>query len=155
MSGHILWSWTTIVWNIIQIKHGSEELWPGHGFSAWLHCDLDLGDMTLGTQGVWHTLGPWKTIVCNIFQIKHGSKELLEIWPWVKVMTHPWVKDNNCVKYYPDPTRQWGVIARTRILGLCSMWPWNWRYDLGHDTPLGHGQQSCKILSRSDKGVRS
>ena len=25
----------------------------------------------------------------------------------------------------------------------------------GHDTPLGHGQQLCEILSRSDKGVRS
>ena len=31
----------------------------------------------------------------------------LKIWHWVKVMTHPWVMDNNCVKYYPaypDPT---------------------------------------------------
>ena len=26
----------------------------------------------------------------------------LEIWPWVKVMIHPWVKDNTCVKDYPD-----------------------------------------------------
>ena len=25
----------------------------------------------------------------------------------------------------------------------------------GHDIPLGHGQQLCEILSRSDKGVRS
>ena len=25
----------------------------------------------------------------------------------------------------------------------------------GHDTPLGHGQQLCEILSRSDKGVKS
>ena len=25
----------------------------------------------------------------------------------------------------------------------------------GHDTPLGHGQQLCEILSRSDKGVHS
>ena len=54
----------------------------------------------------------------------------LKIWPWVKFMTHPWVMDNSCVKYYPDPTWQWGVIARTRILGMCSMtltleiWPW-------------------------------
>ena len=31
-SWHILGSWTTIVWNIIQIQHGSEEFWPGHGF---------------------------------------------------------------------------------------------------------------------------
>ena len=24
----------------------------------------------------------------------------LEVRPWVNVMTHPWVMDNNCVKYY-------------------------------------------------------
>ena len=53
----------------------------------------------------------------------------LEIWPWVKVMTHPWVMDNNFVKYYPDPTWQWGVMARTRISCICALWPW--RYDLG------------------------
>ena len=23
----------------------------------------------------------------------------LEMWPWLKVMAHPWVMDNNCVKY--------------------------------------------------------
>ena len=25
----------------------------------------------------------------------------------------------------------------------------------GHDTPLGHGQQLCEIISRSDNGVQS
>ena len=39
---------------------------------------------------------------------------------------HPSVIDNKCVKYYPDPSWQWGVMARTQIL-----WPWPWRYDLG------------------------
>ena len=179
-----------------------------------------------------------------------------EIWQWVKAMTHPWVMDNNCVKYYPDPTWQWGVMARTQISSICALWPWPWRYDLGprswhtlgswttivwtifqiqlgseefimaqtrissmcalwpwpwrydlgsrswhtlgswttivwniiqiklgseelwpghafpvclhcdldlgdmtlgqgHDTTLGHGQQLCEIISRSDKGVRS
>ena len=54
----------------------------------------------------------------------------LEVWTLVKVMTHPWVTDiNNYVKYYPDPTWQWGFMARTRILGMCALWPW--RYDLG------------------------
>ena len=51
-SWHTLWSWATncwtIVWNIIQIQLGSEELWPGHGVLVWVHWDLDLGDMTLG-----------------------------------------------------------------------------------------------------------
>ena len=54
----------------------------------------------------------------------------LEVWPWVKIMTHPCVMDNNCVKYYPDPTWQWGVMARTRNLGMCALWPWPWRYDI-------------------------
>ena len=29
-------------------------------------------------------------------------------------MTHRWVMDNNCVKYYPDWTREYEVMARTR-----------------------------------------
>ena len=55
----------------------------------------------------------------------------LEVWPWAKIMTHPWVMDNNCVKYYPAPILQWGVMARTQILGMSALWPWPWRYDLG------------------------
>ena len=47
-SWHTLESRTTIVWNIIQIQHGSENLWLGHRFWVWVHCDLGLGDMTLG-----------------------------------------------------------------------------------------------------------
>ena len=43
----------------------------------------------------------------------------LEIWPWTKVMTHPWVMDSHCVKYYLDWTR---TLVQ------------------GYDTPLGHGQ---------------
>ena len=48
-------------------------------------------------------------------------------------------------------------MARTQILGMC-------RCDLdlgdmtlgqGHDTSLGHGQQLCEILSRSNLVVRS
>ena len=128
-----------------------------------------------------------------------------EIWPWVKNMAHPWVMDNNCAKHFPE-TWQWGVMAQIKILDMCSLWPWPWRYDLGsrswhileswttivrniiqkqhcseelwprqrfwicvhcdldlggmtlgqgHDTFLGHGQQLCEILSRSNRVVRS
>ena len=35
------------VWNTIQIKHCSKELWPGHGFSVCVHRDLELRDMAL------------------------------------------------------------------------------------------------------------
>ena len=55
----------------------------------------------------------------------------LEIWPCVKVMTHPWVMNNMCVKYYPDPTLRCGVMARTQTLGMCALWPWPWTYNLG------------------------
>ena len=127
-SWHILGSWTTIVWNIIQIQLGSEELWPGHGFPVRVHCDLDLGDMTLG-QGHDPPLGHGQQL-CEILSrsnlaVRSYSQDTdfqyvctvtltLEIWPWVKVMTHPWVMDNNCVKLYPDRTREYKVMARTR-----------------------------------------
>ena len=55
----------------------------------------------------------------------------LEKLPWVKVMTHPWDLDNKCVKYYPDQTLHWRVMAWTRILAICAVWPWLLRYSLG------------------------
>ena len=82
----------------------------------------------LGSRS-WHTPGSWITIVRNIIQIQLGSEELRPghgfsvcvQWPWPwrydlgsKVITHPWVMDNNCVKYYPDPTSGHKVMARTR-----------------------------------------
>ena len=55
-----------------------------------------------------------------------------EMWPWVKIMTQPWVMDNNnyYVKYHTDPTWQWEIMARTRIFGMCAPLRWPWRYDL-------------------------
>ena len=44
--------------------------------------------------------------------------------PLVMVMGNP------CVKC-PDPTRQWGVMARTRIFGMCALWHWPWKYEIG------------------------
>ena len=166
-----------IVWNIIQIQLGSEELWPGHWFWVFVHCDLDLEDMTLG-QGHDTPLGYGQQLSeilsrsnltvrsynpgqgfpvyvhCDLdlgdmtlsqghdTPLGHGQQlsEILsrsnlavrsygpdtdfeyvctvtftlEIWPWVKVMTHPWVMDNNCVKLYPDRTREYEAMARTR-----------------------------------------
>ena len=46
-SWHTLGLWRTIVWYIIQIQLDSEELLPRHGFWVCVHCDLDLGNMTL------------------------------------------------------------------------------------------------------------
>ena len=127
-SWHTLGSWTTIVWNIIQIQLGSEDLCPGHRFPVYVHCDLDLGDMTLD-QGHDTPLGHGQQ-VCEIlsrsnlavrsygperdFQYMCTVTLTLEIWPGIKVMTHPLVMDFNCVKYYPDRTREYEVMAQTR-----------------------------------------
>ena len=132
-----------IAWYIIKIQLGSHNLWPGHRFLVCVHCDHELGDMTLG-QGHDTPLGHGQQLCeilsrSNLAMRRHGPDTdfgyvrtvtlTLEIWPWVKVMTHPSVIDNKCVKYYPDPTWQWGVMALTLILGMCALWPW--RYDLG------------------------
>ena len=118
-SWHILGSRTTIVWNIIQIQHGSEKLRPGHGIWVCVHCDLDIGGMTL-CQSHNTPLGHGQQLCAIIsrsnFAVRSYGPDTdfgylctvtltLETWPWVKVMTHPWVMDNNCVKYYPDRTR--------------------------------------------------
>ena len=66
----------------------------------------------------------------------------LMICPWVTVMTHPWGMDNNCVKYYPDKTWQREVMTK------------DFGYVYTVTLTLGHGQQLCEILSRSDKGAR-
>ena len=143
-SWHTLGSWTTIVWDIIQIQLGFEELWPGHGFSICVHCDLVLGDMTF-RQGHNTSLGHGQQL-CEIsrsnlavrnfdpdrdFQYMCTVTLTFKIWPCVKVMKHPSVMDNKRLKYYPDPTLQWGNMARTQILVMCALWPWPWRYDLG------------------------
>ena len=112
-----------------------------------VHCNLDLEDMALGQSH--DTRAP----LCHgkqLCEILFGSNMAmrsydpdtdfghvctvtltLQIWPWVQVMTHPWVGDKNCVKYYPDPTWLWGVMAKTRILGMCALRPWPGRYNLG------------------------
>ena len=48
-------------------------------------------------------------------------------------------------------------MAQTQILGMYALGPWTSRYDLGqgHDTPLGHRQQLCEIISRYNMAVRS
>ena len=98
-------------------------------FSVHAHCDLDLGDKVMTSFGHGQQ-------VCEIsrFNLAVRSYGLdmdfwyvctvtltLVIWPWVKVKPHPWVMDNNCMKYYPDPTWQWRVMARIRIFNVCTV----------------------------------
>ena len=171
-------SWTTIAWNIIQILHGSKELWLGHRFWVCIHYDLDLGSRS------WHTLGSWIIIVWNIIQILDGSKEL---WPghrfWVCMhcgldlgyMTLAQGHDTSfghgqqlCeIKILSrssmavrslDPDTNFGYMYTVNM--TLKILP---RYKVihdkllaqGHDTSLGHRQQSSIILSRSNMAVRS
>ena len=199
---------------IIKIEHGSKKLWPGH--RIWLCVHLDLGDMML-TQGHDTSLDH-KHHLCeklsrsNMAVRNYGPETdfgyvctvTLAIMTLVQGHDTPLEQDHNCVKFYPDPTWQWGVMVLKRILCMCALWPWLWRYDLssrswytlgpkaiivlniqiqhcseklwsgngfgvcvladldigdmtlvqGHNIPLGHWHQLCKI-SRLDKGVRS
>ena len=65
MLWHNLGSYRTNVWNI-QIQHVAKKLRMGIRFWLSVHCDLDLGDMTLSQKSyVWHTLESciWTTSV--------------------------------------------------------------------------------------------
>ena len=78
-------------------------------FLVYVHIDLDRGDMTL-RQGHDIPLGHGQQLCemlsrSNLTVRSYGTDTdfgfvctvtlTLEIWPLVKVMTHPWVMDNN------------------------------------------------------------
>ena len=67
----------------------------------------------------------------------------LEIWPWVKVMTHPWVMDDKCLNII-----QIQLCSEELWPGngfwVCALWPWPWRYDLGSRS--WHTLGSCTII---------
>ena len=142
-SWHTLVSWTNLceIWSWSNLAVRIEGL----DTDFWYVCTMTLTYEIWPWSRSWHTLGPRTTIVWNIIQIQLCSEESCSghrLWECVhcdlglwymtlgKVMTHRWVMDNNCVKYYHDPTWWWGVMARKRILGMCALWPWPWRYDL-------------------------
>ena len=72
----------------------------------------------------------------------------LEIWPCVKVMTHPWVQ------YLCEITWRLGVMVRTRIFSMSVQWHWHKRYDLESRSWHTFGSV-CEMLSRSIFEVRS
>ena len=89
------------------------------------------------------------TIVLNITQIKHDSKEFwvwqrcwlivychLDLWNMTLGQGHvthtPFGSgQSNGLKYYQDPTWQWGVRAQTPFWSMYALWPGHCRYDLG------------------------
>ena len=108
---------------------GMRALWPW----PWRH------DLVLRS---WHILGSRKTIVWNIIQIQLCNFDYgpdtdlgyvctvtltLEIWPWVKVIVHPLVMENTCVKYYLNPTWHWdgtdfGYVCTVTV--TLEIWLW-------------------------------
>ena len=125
-----IWQWGVMAWTQIwvcvcpDLEIRDIILGQGHdaplGHGQWLCEILSRSNLAVRSNGLDTDFGYVSTVTLT-----------LEIWPWVKVMTHPWVMDNNWVIYYPDPIWQWGVMARTLFLGMCTLWPWPRRYDLG------------------------
>ena len=70
----------------------------------------------------------------------------------LKVIAHPLVMENTCVKYYLDPAWHWRVMARTRISGMCAQWPWPQRYDLGSRSWHTLGTWTMIVWSIIQKG---
>ena len=110
-----------------------------------MHCDLDLWVVISGHDTpLGHgqhlceilfrsNLAVRSDVLDTDFQYVCIVTLTYKICPWVKVMTHPWVMDNNCVEYY-------------RIqLGSEESWP-------------GHGYWvcvHCDLDLRDDLGSRS
>ena len=46
---------------------------------------------------------------------------ILEIFPWFKVMTHPWIMDIICVKYYLDSTVARSFDPGTSFRCVCTV----------------------------------
>ena len=117
-----------------QWKKYQDPTWewpPRHHFLVCMLCDLDL-DLKDTTLGCGHDtpLGHGQQL-CKLLSRSNMAVEIygpdINFWygyfTQLLSMTHPLVMDNNCMKY-PYPTMQWGVIARTQILGMCTLWPW-------------------------------
>ena len=60
----------------------------------------------------------------------------LEIWLWVKIMTHPQVMYNNYVNCHSNSTYQLKNMAQILISALNAPSLWLWRYDFGSRTTI-------------------
>ena len=119
------------------------SLSQGHDTIAWYIIKIQLGSDNLQPR---HGFG----YVCTVTMTS-------EIWPWVKVMTHPWVMATivwNIIKIQPGNEELWPGQGFW-VCMHCDLDLGDVTLDQGHDTPLGHGQQLCEIWSRSKLAVRS
>ena len=141
-SWHTLGSWTTIVWNIIKIQLGSEELWHGHRFWVCVHCDLDLGDMTLG-QDHDTPLGREQQFCAILSRSKFAVRSygldldfrymyrICALWPWPKrhdLGSRKWhtLESWTTIVWYIMKIQ----LGSEKLWPMCALWPWPWRYDL-------------------------
>jgi hypothetical protein len=124
--GHFLGSSVTILWNIIPIHSFSENLWPRQCLNHYEHSDLDLWQITLG-QSHDTSLGPGQQ-ACEI------------LFKFIKRVR----------SYGPDK-----LFAKVLTIMSIVTLTFDLTLDQGHDTSLGPGQQSCEILFKCTKRIRS
>jgi hypothetical protein len=165
-SWHFLGSSVTILWNIVTIHAFSEHLWPGQCLNHYDHSSLDLWLISL--DKVHDTsLGPGQQS-CEILLIfiqrvrNYGPDKLfayvltimcivtltLDQWPYIKIVTRPWVQCNNSVKYYSIHAFSENLWPRQCLNHYehSDLDLWLITLDQRHDTSLSPGQQSCEIL---------
>jgi hypothetical protein len=77
-------------------------------------------------------------------------------WTWTKVVTLPWVQCKKSVKY-SNPCFQWNLWPRQcwNHYEHSDLDLWLITLEQGHDISLCPGQQSCEILFKFIKRVRS
>ena len=117
----------------------------------WVNCDLDLSDMTLSQVMI---------PLCDILSRSNMAVRsyvpdkvfgMCALWPW------PWIYD--LVSRSWHTLGSWATVVRNVIqihrhgflvCVYCDLDLRDMTFGQGHDTPLGHGQQLCEILSRDN-----
>ena len=77
---------------------------------------------------------------------------MILVLPWFKVITHPWVMDNNClIIQIQIHSIKLGHRQGLRLCVECDRDLGDKTLVQGHYTSLGHGQQSCGKCYGPDK----
>ena len=139
---HLRDHWKVMVWKkVCHVQTFTLAICQGHHTIAWYIIKIQLGSEIL-----WPELGFGDACTVVITsEIWLGSRSWHTLGSWTTIV--------------------WNIIQIQ--LGSEKLWPGH-RFPVcvhcdlgdmtlgqGHDTPLGHGQQLCAIISRLDKGVRS
>ena len=104
---------------LLQIQHGSMELWPERGFSVCMHSDLDLWDMTL-VQGHDTPLGHAQQLCIIFIQFGRGDVIIFASKPFIRSIVHQVVK--KCLSDWPtDPISFWHEAVNKHIVYTSGM----------------------------------